>query len=90
MKWVVRADKGSDLKRKRSMETPWARREALISRIHKIDTGIVIGFAGMHNFDYFFSLRLKNGMQVELKSMAKKELRLMLLLMMMRKIFCLT
>jgi len=33
------------------MEMPWAEREALVSRIHKIDTEILTGCAGIHNFD---------------------------------------
>ena len=38
---------------------PWAEREALVSRIHKIGTEILTGFAGMHNFVQLFSLRYK-------------------------------
>lgn len=38
------------------MEMPWAMRKALVSRIHKIDTGILTGCAGMHNFDQLFGL----------------------------------
>ena len=39
------------------MEMPWAERKALVSRMHKIDTGILTGFAGMHNFNQLFGLR---------------------------------
>ena len=39
------------------MEMPGAMRKALVSRIHKIDTGILTGCAGMHSFDQFFGLR---------------------------------
>ena len=45
------------------MEMPWARRKALVSRIHKIDTGILTGFAGMHNFNQFFGLRYKESVK---------------------------
>lgn len=48
--WIVHAVQSSDLQRKRSMEMLWARRKALASRMHKIDTGILTGYAGMHNF----------------------------------------
>ena len=51
LKWIVRADEGSDPQGKRSMEMPWAMREVLVSRMHKIDTGILTGYAGMHSFD---------------------------------------
>lgn len=37
---------------------PWAEREALVSRIHKIDTRILTGCAEMQNFDQLFGLRL--------------------------------
>ena len=57
MKWIVRADEGSDLKRKRSVEMPWAEREALVSWMHKIDTGILTGYAEIHNFVQLFGLR---------------------------------
>lgn len=40
------------------MEMPWAERKALVSRIHKIDTGILTSFARTYNFDQLFSLRL--------------------------------
>ena len=39
------------------MEMPWAEREVLVSRIHKIGAGILTGCAGIHNFDQLFSLR---------------------------------
>ena len=39
------------------MEMPWAMREAFVSRIHEIDTGNLIGCAGMHSFVWLFGLR---------------------------------
>ena len=59
MKWIVRAAEGSDLKRKRSVEMPWARRKALVSRMQKIDTGILTNYSGMYNFVQFFGLRFE-------------------------------
>ena len=56
LKWIVRADKDLDPQGKWSMGMPWAEREAFVSRIHKIDTGILTGCAGMHNFDQLFGL----------------------------------
>lgn len=41
------------------MEMPWVKRETLASRMHKIDTGILTGCAGMHNFNQVFSLRFE-------------------------------
>ena len=43
------------------MEMPWAEREALASRMHKIDTRILNGYAGMYNFDQLFGLRNLEG-----------------------------
>lgn len=50
--------KSSDPKGKRSMEVPRAMREALVSMIHKIDTGILTGCAEMY-FNQLFSLRFE-------------------------------
>ena len=41
------------------MEKPWAMRKALVSRIHKFDTEILIECAGMYNFVQFFGLRFE-------------------------------
>lgn len=40
------------------MEMPWVKRKTFVFRIHEIDTGILTGFAGVHNFDQLFDLRL--------------------------------
>ena len=39
------------------MGMPWARRKVLVSKIHKIDTGILVRYAGTHNFVKLFGLR---------------------------------
>ena len=36
---------------------PQVKRETFVSRIHKIDTGILTSFVRMYNFDQLFSLR---------------------------------